>query len=75
MGDRILVVSPRQEVDRIVDYFGDSLRALSETDYLSLSLGIVIGVFLGMLPMRISSSGRLDWSSSLPPSEPRPVSA
>lgn len=51
MGDRILVVSPRQEVDRIVDYFGDSLRALSETDYLSLSLGIVIGVFLGMLPL------------------------
>lgn len=51
MGDRILVVSPRQEVERIVDYFGDSLRALSETDYLSLSLGIVIGVFLGMAPL------------------------
>lgn len=51
MGDRVLVVSPRQEVERIIDYFGDSLRALSETDYLSLSLGIVIGVVLGMLPI------------------------
>ncbi len=51
MGDRVLVVSPRQEIDRIIEYFGDSLRALSETDYLSLSLGIVLGVFLGMLPI------------------------
>lgn len=51
MGDRVLVVSPRQEVERIIEFFGDSLRALSETDYLSLSLGIVIGVMLGMLPI------------------------
>lgn len=51
MGDRVLVVSPRLEVERIIEYFGDSLRALSETDYLSLSMGIVIGVFLGMVPL------------------------
>jgi putative transport protein len=51
MGDRVLVVSPRQEVERIVDFVGDSLRALSEADYLSLSLGIVLGVFLGMIPL------------------------
>jgi putative transport protein len=51
IGDRILVVSPRQEIDRITVFFGDSLRALSETDYLSLSLGIVLGVFLGMVPI------------------------
>ncbi|MEW5700674.1 MAG: aspartate:alanine exchanger family transporter [Candidatus Zixiibacteriota bacterium] len=51
MGDRILVVSPRQEVDRITAFFGDSLRSLSETDYLSLSLGIVLGVFVGMAPI------------------------
>jgi putative transport protein len=51
MGDRILVVSPRQEIERITDFFGDSLKALSETDYLSLSLGIVLGVFLGMAPI------------------------
>ena len=51
MGDRILVVSPRQEVDRIAAFFGDSLKALSEADYLSLSLGIVLGVFLGMVPI------------------------
>jgi len=57
MGDRVLVVSPRQEVDRIIEYFGDSLRALSETDYLSLSLGIVLGVFLGMLPIPIPGGG------------------
>ncbi|HPC11259.1 MAG TPA: TrkA C-terminal domain-containing protein, partial [candidate division Zixibacteria bacterium] len=51
MGDRVLVVSPRLEVDRIAGYFGDSVKALSETDYLSLSAGIVLGVFLGMIPI------------------------
>ena len=51
MGDRVLVVSPRSEVDKVSGFFGDSLKGLSEADYLSLSLGIVIGVFVGMLPI------------------------
>jgi len=51
MGDRIMVVTPRQQVERVTEFFGDSFIALSETDYLSLSLGIVLGVFLGMIPL------------------------
>jgi putative transport protein len=51
MGDRVLVVSPRSEVDKVSKFFGDSLKGLSEADYLSLSLGIVIGVIVGMLPI------------------------
>jgi putative transport protein len=50
MGDRVLVVSPRAEVDKVAKFFGDSVRAISETDFLSLSLGIVLGVFIGMIP-------------------------
>jgi putative transport protein len=51
MGDRIRVITQRENMDRITKYFGDSLKSISETDYLSLSLGIVLGVFLGMIPI------------------------
>jgi len=51
IGDRILVVSSREQVDRITSFFGDSVQAISETDFLSLSLGIVLGVFVGMIPL------------------------
>lgn len=51
LGDRILVVSRRSDVDKIVKFFGDSIKSISEADYLSLSLGIVLGVFLGMIPI------------------------
>jgi putative transport protein len=49
MGDRIRVITQRENMDRATRYFGDSLKSISETDYLSLSLGIVLGVFLGMI--------------------------
>lgn len=54
IGDRIRVVTPRDNIDRMSKYFGDSVKSISETDYLSLSLGIVLGVFLGMIPFPLS---------------------
>jgi len=51
LGDRIKVVAPSDEMEQVVKLFGDSVKSISETDYLSLSLGIVLGVFLGMIPI------------------------
>jgi len=51
LGDRIRVVAHRDNMDHVTKFFGDSLRSVAETDYLSLSLGIVLGVFLGMIPI------------------------
>ncbi len=51
MGDRIRVVTPISNMERVTKFFGDSVRSISETDYLSLSLGIVLGVLLGMIPI------------------------
>jgi putative transport protein len=51
LGDRIRVVAPASELDRISTFLGDSIRALSETDFLSMSLGIVLGVLVGMIPL------------------------
>ncbi len=49
-GDRILVVSRLEDADKVAEFFGDSIKSISEADYLSLSLGIVLGVFVGMIP-------------------------
>jgi putative transport protein len=51
LGDRIRVVTRKDNFDRITHFFGDSIKSISETDFLSLSLGIVLGVFLGTIPI------------------------
>ncbi|HVO76680.1 MAG TPA: TrkA C-terminal domain-containing protein [Candidatus Bathyarchaeia archaeon] len=48
-GDRIRVVAHRENLEAVSKFFGDSIRSISETDFLSLSLGVVLGVFLGMI--------------------------
>ncbi len=50
-GDRVRVVTRHENIQRITNLFGDSMKSLSETDFLSISLGIVIGVFAGMVPI------------------------
>ena len=54
MGDRIRVLTHQENMERATKYFGDSLKSITETDYLSLSLGIVLGVLLGMIPIPLS---------------------
>lgn len=51
VGDRVRVVTRHENIQRITKFFGDSMKSISETDFLSISLGIVIGVFVGMLPI------------------------
>lgn len=51
LGDRVRVVSRHENIQRVTKFFGDSMKAISETDFLSISLGIVIGVFVGMIPI------------------------
>jgi putative transport protein len=55
LGDRIRVVTREDNLKRVAEFFGDSIKALSETDFLSLSLGIVLGVFVGMIPFPLPS--------------------
>lgn len=51
LGDRIRVVTRQENMERITKYFGDSMKAISETDFLSISFGIVLGVTVGMIPI------------------------
>jgi putative transport protein len=46
-GDRLRVVAQHAQLTRLSTYLGDSVIALRETDYLPLSLGIMLGVLIG----------------------------
>ena len=50
LGDRIRVVAPRSQMDSVTHFFGDSYRMLSEIDFLTFSLGLALGLLLGVIP-------------------------
>jgi putative transport protein len=56
LGDRIRVVTQRERLDEVSRFLGDSMKAITETDFLSLSLGIVLGVLLGMVPFPLPAN-------------------
>lgn len=58
-GDRLRVVAQRDQMPEISRYLGDSSRAFSETDFLSLSVGIVLGVLLGLVKVPLPGGGSL----------------
>jgi putative transport protein len=51
LGDRVRVVAPRERMDEIATFFGDSYKALSEIDVITFGLGIALGLLLGQLPI------------------------
>lgn len=51
LGDRVRVVTRRENMAAVSAFFGDSYRALSEIDILTFSLGLAVGTLLGMLPI------------------------
>ena len=52
-GDRVRVLTHRENFEAVSKYFGDSIRGTAETDFGSVALGMVLGVLLGMLPLPI----------------------
>lgn len=50
-GDRVRIIAPKSKMKEISKYLGDSYQRLSEVDYISISIGIVLGLLLGMLPV------------------------
>ena len=51
LGDRVRVVAKRTDMPRLTALFGDSYKALSEVNLLSLSIGLAIGVLVGLIPI------------------------
>ena len=51
LGDRVRVVALRTDMPRLTKLFGDSYKSLSEVNLLSLSLGLAVGVLIGLIPI------------------------
>lgn len=56
-GDRLRVVGPPGHLPQVATYLGDSDRALGEMDFLSLSLGMLIGIALGSIHFPLPGTG------------------
>lgn len=56
-GDRVGVLMPPEKKDEIRRYFGDTVKAAAEFSYVSLGIGMVLGVLLGLIPIPIPGVG------------------
>jgi putative transport protein len=56
-GDRVGVLVPPGRKDEIRKAFGDSVKAASEFSYVSLGIGMVLGILLGLVPIPIPGVG------------------
>ena len=56
-GDRVGVLIPPDRKDEVRRYFGDTVKAAAEFSYVSLGIGMVLGVLLGLIPIPIPGVG------------------
>ncbi|HUI11090.1 MAG TPA: TrkA C-terminal domain-containing protein [Bacteroidota bacterium] len=56
-GDRVRVLTWAGNLDRVARFLGDSVRSGSEADFLSLSVGLVLGVLIGIAPLPLPGGG------------------
>jgi putative transport protein len=56
-GDRVGVLTPPDRREEIRKHFGDTVKAAAEFSYVSLGLGMVLGVLLGLIPIPIPGVG------------------
>ncbi len=55
LGDRVRVVTNRNRMKEVSDFFGDSYKQLSEIDLLSFGLGMSLGLLVGLIPIPLPS--------------------
>jgi len=56
-GDRVGVIAPREAIPQLREQFGDSLKSTAEFCYLSVGLGMSLGVLLGLLKFPVPGVG------------------
>jgi len=54
LGDQVRVVAPHEQMERLAAFFGDSYRGVSEIDILTFSLGLALGLLVGMIPIPLT---------------------
>jgi putative transport protein len=58
-GDRLGIMLPREHRDAARKHLGDSIKGTTEFSYVSLGVGMALGVLLGVLPIPIPGLGSL----------------
>jgi putative transport protein len=56
-GDRVGVLMPPDRKEEVRRFFGDTVKATAEFSYVSLGIGMVLGVLLGLIPIPIPGVG------------------
>ena len=56
-GDRVGVLMPPNRKEDIRKHFGDTVKATAEFSYVSLGLGMVLGLLIGLIPIPIPGIG------------------
>jgi putative transport protein len=56
-GDRVGVLLPPDHKEEVRRHFGDSVKSAAEFSYVSLGLGMVLGILLGLIPIPIPGVG------------------
>ncbi|MDY5585669.1 MAG: TrkA C-terminal domain-containing protein [Arcanobacterium sp.] len=49
IGDRLKVALPREEIDAVSTFFGNSARTISEVDALSMGIAMAVGLLIGLV--------------------------
>ena len=63
-GDRVGVLLSPDHKEDARRFFGDTVKAAAEFSYVSLGIGMVLGVLLGLIPIPIPGVGTVRWGSA-----------
>lgn len=53
IGDRVLVVGPKENVNRVAELMGNSEKVLNTPNIATIFIGIIVGILFGSLPFAI----------------------
>jgi putative transport protein len=56
-GDRVGVLAPREAIPVLRKHFGDSMKSTAEFSYVSVGLGMSLGVLLGLIAVPLPGGG------------------
>lgn len=64
LGDRVRVITSRENLGKAARILGDSYKSLSEIDVLTFAVGITLGLLVGNIPIPIPGGGVLELGSA-----------
>lgn len=53
LGDRLMVVGDKDDIEKVADMFGNELKKLDNPNLFVIFFGIVLGVLVGILPIKL----------------------